>query len=84
MWFLTVAEDAVGASDAISLSSILMFAVTALVVAYVISFFVSNASKKGQPPRMPSYLPFVGNIVGFGQHPVKFIQDGAKKVGIYI
>jgi FtsH-binding integral membrane protein len=45
MWFLTVAEDAVGASDAISLSSILMFAVTALVVAYVISFFVSNAKK---------------------------------------
>jgi hypothetical protein len=49
-------------------------------VAYVISLFVNNSNKKGQPPRMPSYLPFIGNIVGFGQNPVTFIQSGAKKV----
>jgi sterol 14-demethylase len=81
MWFITAVEEVAGSGDAITIGSVIMFIATAAIVACVISLVIGNGTKKGQPPRMPHYIPFLGNIVSFGKHPVNFIKEGAKRYG---
>ncbi len=35
---------------------------------------------KNAPPKVPSPVPFFGNIVAFGERPIDFLHECAKKV----
>ncbi|KAL0488986.1 sterol 14-alpha-demethylase [Acrasis kona] len=75
-----IVESTTESNDVFTFSSLLLVIFTALLVILVVHTVSTNKQSKNAPPRMTHYLP-VGHIVGFGMHPVKFIQDGRKKFG---
>jgi hypothetical protein len=54
----------------------------AVAVAYVVSlFYFRGLKRKGDPPRVWTWVPFVGSAIAFGKNPVGFIHRNRDRLG---
>ncbi|KAJ2547491.1 Lanosterol 14-alpha-demethylase, partial [Coemansia sp. RSA 1933] len=59
-------------------TTVLVLVLTVLGWAQVEQRLNHNAS---EPPVVPYYVPFIGSMVSFGMHPIKFIRKYQKQYG---
>mmetsp|Transcript_20033 Transcript_20033/g.30000 ORF Transcript_20033/g.30000 Transcript_20033/m.30000 type:complete len:508 (+) Transcript_20033:112-1635(+) len=53
----------------------------ALLGLYVLWFFFTNRTRKGEPPMVTAYIPYMGSAFQYGTNPLKFLQKARKKYG---
>jgi hypothetical protein len=56
----------------------------AIALFFLVSFLRKKNKKYKETPHVNTWIPYVGAIAQFGQNPVKFIEDNAKKVQYYL